>query len=73
MPTIIAKKGSDEIKVEILDDGSLKISTGKISMANHGGAELLIRELIKGAGGEAVRAKAGHAHSHDHHGEHVHE
>lgn len=66
MPKIIAQKGADKIEVEILDDGSLKITTGKISAANHGGAEILIRELIKSAGGEATREHHGHSHQHDH-------
>jgi hypothetical protein len=66
MVKIIAQKGADKIEVEILDDGSLKISTDKISAVNHGGAEILIRELIAAAGGEAVRTgKHGHSHSHD--------
>ena len=59
----------DKIEIEILDDGSIKISTDAISMANHGGAEMLIRETIKLAGGEANRKqKAGHHHMHEHNG-----
>lgn len=67
MPKVIAQKGSDKIEVEILNDGSLKISTDKISMANHGGAEILISELIKSAGGTVERNRKG-AHQH-HHGD----
>lgn len=48
---------SDKIDVEILNDGSLKISTDKISMANHAGAEALIRELVTGMGGESKRLR----------------
>ena len=72
MPKIIAQKGGDTISVEVLDDGSLKITTDKISMPNHGSAEILIRELLSGAGGEVKRARKGHGHHHGQ-GEHVHE
>lgn len=75
METIIAQKGADKIEVEVLDDGSLKISTDRISAANHGSAEILIRELISSAGGEASRVRKGHGHTHSHDGigEHSHE
>ena len=72
MAKIIAQKGSDKIEVEILDDGSLKITTDKISAANHGSAEILIRELITNAGGDAQRTRKGHAHDHSHEHDHTH-
>lgn len=73
MAKIIAQKGADRIEVEILDDGSLKVTTDKISMGNHGSAEILIRELLSGAGGGVTRIRKGHGHHHHGHGDHVHD
>ena len=60
----------DKIKVEILPDASLKITTDKISPANHGGAEALIRELVKKMGGKVVQTRRPdvqvQAHQHEH-------
>mgnify|MGYP001570028181 CR=1 FL=1 len=67
---VIARKMNDTIEVEILDDGSLKISADSISMANHGTAEALIRELLTLAGGEIQRNKKGLPHHHHHEHEH---
>ena len=56
----------DKIEIEILADGTIKMSTDKISAANHGGAEMLLREIVTMAGGQATRkGKAGFAqHTH---------
>lgn len=64
---------SDKLLITVLDDGSLKIETDKVSMANHTNAEGLIREMVKAMGGNSERkAKHGHVlHTHD--GEHYHE
>ena len=52
------KKGfKDKINVEILYDGKLRITTDKISPANHGGAEILIREIVKAMGGDSERVR----------------
>jgi hypothetical protein len=59
---------ADKIDIEILDDGTLKISTDKVSMPNHAGAEALIREMVKAMGGEVKRTKkSGQLHEHDGH------
>lgn len=47
----------DIINVTILEDGSLKIETDKVSMPNHAGAEALLREVAKAMGGEAKRER----------------
>lgn len=47
----------DKLEVEILADGSLKVTSGKVSMANHANAEAFLRELAKGCGGETIRAR----------------
>jgi hypothetical protein len=58
----------DKVKIEILDDGSIKMTTDKVSAANHLSAEGIIREIAKLAGGEVTRkAREGYQqHSHDH-------
>lgn len=56
----------DKIEIEILADGSLKMSTDKISAAAHGEAESLLRAIIEMAGGKVeTKSKPGHAmHAH---------
>ena len=63
----------DAITITILDDGTIKTETGKVSAANHGNAEGFIREMFKLAGGEAsLQFKRGSmqvtekAHDHEH-------
>ena len=57
----------DKIEIEILPDGTLKMTTDKISAPNHGNFEALIREINAMMGGE-VTSKQRHgttAHSHE--------
>lgn len=65
--------GEDEIVVEFLGGGVLKISTDPISGANHTNAEGLLDAIQKAAGGEVkIESKHdGHHHSHSHHGVHL--
>ena len=56
----------DKIEIEILADGTLKMTTDKISAPNHGNFEALIREINTMMGGE-VTSKQRHgtiAHTH---------
>ena len=64
---------ADQIEFEVLADGTLKITTGKISGPNHGNAESLLKEIRKEMGGEVKRVKKSHNY-HNHHGDkdHVH-
>lgn len=57
----------DAIKITILEDGTIKTETDKVSMPNHSNAEAFLREMARVAGGEVSRKnKHGHAsHSHD--------
>lgn len=62
---------TDTMQVDILADGTLKIATDPVSAANHGGAEMMLREIFKSIGGEVTtkhkHGKAGmHSHSHSH-------
>ena len=62
----------DKIQIEILEDGTIKISTDKVSMPNHASAEGFLRFMAEMAnGGKQDRIRKGTAHHHDH--EHVHE
>ena len=41
----------DAINIKILDDGTIRVETDKISGPNHLGAEQFLREMSKLAGG----------------------
>lgn len=47
----------DRIEIEILADGSFKITTDKVSMPNHTNAEGLLRAICSGAGGVVKRVR----------------
>lgn len=61
---------ADKITVEILPDGTLKLETDEVSMANHTNAENLLKQIASDCGGPTVirhkHGKAGHSHSHSH-------
>jgi len=66
---------ADEFQIEVLEDGTIKSSTDKISGPNHSSAENFLREMARMAGGTTTRTKkpnAKHEHSHGH-GEHEHQ
>ena len=46
---------ADEIKIDILPDGTIKIETDKVSGPNHTNAEGFIREIFRLAGGRGKR------------------
>lgn len=67
------------MNIEILDDGTIKVETDKISQANHMTAEAFMRNMASVAGGSqtrkhkhgiigaarhALQHKQGHNHSH---------
>jgi len=67
----------DSIKIEILDDGTIKITTDPISSANHKNADQLMEFFAKMTGGPVTvtkRKEAGlrqmqtrtHTHGHSH-------
>lgn len=57
----------DKMKIEILDDGTIKTSTDKVSMPNHANAEGFLREIRRLAGGKTEsKRKTGHHHTHSH-------
>jgi|WetSurSiteA1Bulk_404760.scaffolds.fasta_scaffold127638_2 hypothetical protein len=65
----------DIIKIEILEDGVISITTDKISSANHMSADELLNEITKLAGGERHthdRTDVHHDHVHVHDHNHIH-
>ena len=61
--------GQDDIQFEILDDGTIKVTTDKVSDANHVSADKLLRMVAELAGGEVKRTKRAHGHGHHHQGQ----
>lgn len=67
---------ADKMEVEILPDGSLKVSIDPVSSANHGSAEKMLLEMLRALGGDIEtkhkHGKKYHSHSvdHKHHAEH---
>lgn len=53
----------DKIQIEILEDGTIKVSTDRVSMPNHVNAEGFLRQMFALTGGEITR-RAKHAASH---------
>ena len=62
----------DRMKINILPDGSIKITTDEISMPNHTNAEALITQIIETAGGDATRVSNTEIHTHSHEHNHQH-
>lgn len=63
----------DEINIEVLADGTIKMTTDKISQANHVNAEGFLQLMARLAGGatEKQRKTQGHTHTHGHDHEHT--
>lgn len=61
---------SDTIKFEILEDGTISLTTDQVSGPNHVSADQLLRELAELVGGEVKISKRNkfhvHANLHDH-------
>jgi hypothetical protein len=68
-------KGSDTINVIILDDGTIKTETDKISAPNHSSAEAFLAWVSKMTGGvtkRVGRGKSSQTHTHQHGETHSH-
>jgi hypothetical protein len=65
----------DTIKITVLEDGTIKTETDKVSMPNHANAEAFLRDIGRLAGGPVTR-KAKHgfvlSHTHTHQDGHAH-
>lgn len=60
----------DTIKIEVLKDGTIKVTTDPISPANHMNAEALLTNIARLAGGDTQRERRPDAHTHSHHHHH---
>jgi hypothetical protein len=67
----------DTLEIEILDDGTIKTITNKVSGANHSNAEQFLRHMAALAGGTVERVKRadvqGHTHAQHTQDQHAHE
>lgn len=60
---------ADAIKVDILENGLIRMESGKVSMLNHSTAEAFLRFINEACGGAPVERKhrhGAHLHTHDH-------
>lgn len=60
---------ADEITIEVLEDGTLRITTDKIGDVNHINAESLLKFIKSAMGGDVdvkVRKDIKHVHQHTH-------
>ena len=63
----------DEMKIEILADGTIRVETDAVSPANHVNAEAFVKFMADLAGGKSTRTRRGHHHAHTHQHEEEHE
>lgn len=57
----------DEMIIDILDDGTIRIETSPISGPIHASAEKFLADVQQATGGEQTRRRKGHHHHHHHH------
>lgn len=62
---------SDTLRLVILEDGTIRTETDRVSAPNHQSAEAFLATVTKLTGGDATRQRKGH--HHHHHAEHVHQ
>ena len=64
----------DKLKIEILEDGTIKTTSDAVSMPNHANAEQFLREMARLSGGTTTRKdRQGHSHTHGHEHDHHHQ
>ena len=57
----------DELSIEILEDGRIKVTAnGQIGAAHHASADQLYKLIATLGGGEVTKEKVKHAHTHSH-------
>ena len=61
----------DTLEIEILADGTIKVTTDSISPANHLSADQFLKFLADMTGGETTKTKNRRGHTHHHEHEHV--
>lgn len=60
-------------QITILDNGNVRVETGKFSSTVHTTADAALAWIIGQLGGDVERQKTGHAHTHVHGHEHAHD
>ena len=60
------RTNQDELKFEILEDGTIRTTSDKISGANHATADAILSAVAKLAGGDVKIERRGTGHSHTH-------
>ena len=63
----------DSIQIEVLEDGTIKSTIGKVGAQNHQSAEAFMTDMAKKTGGKVTRKAKGTPSHHQHHGESQHE
>ena len=56
----------DELAIEILEDGTIKTTSGKVGAQNHQNAEAFLAAIARMTGGKTQRAPRGDAPAHAH-------
>ncbi len=68
--------GVDRIIITILEDGTIRSETDRVSGLNHESAESFLRGITRATGGDVSRVRKGtghvHGHNHDHNHDHNH-
>jgi hypothetical protein len=59
---------ADEIKITILEDGTIRIETDQVGQANHTSADKLLEQMARLAGGQTETVRKSNTHTHHHHG-----
>ncbi|MEN3329073.1 MAG: hypothetical protein V7638_3880 [Acidobacteriota bacterium] len=59
--------GKGEMRITILDDGTIKTETGDMAGPAHQAADQFLENIARLAGGEVREQKIGHAHHHHFH------
>ena len=57
---------NDNIQIEILDDGTIKVTTDQVSGPNHANAEAFLKLMAQLGGGETTRIRRHDAQQHAH-------
>lgn len=65
--------GQDRIKIEVLQDGTIRLETDQVSGPNHASAEEFLRIMAELAGGGQTRVRKAGAHHHHRGHSHTHE
>ena len=62
----------DNIQIDILEDGTIKVTTDAVSPANHLSADKFLAEMQRMAGGEHKQTRRPKGRMHHHHHSHNH-